>query len=64
MSITKLSSCLVELVFSQLKLIVDEVVHNKTEDITELRMFLMCNGDLNVYNTESYGDQKYCTSYY
>ena len=50
--LTQLSSCAFEQVISQLKLIVDAVGHNMTEEITELRMFLMCNGDSNVYNAE------------
>ena len=39
--LTQLSSCAVEQVFSQIKLTVDNVGHNISEEITELRMFLM-----------------------
>ena len=62
--LTQLLSCAVEQVFYQIDLIVDAVGQNMTEEITELVMFLMCNGYLNVYNSKSEGYQKYCTSYY
>ena len=36
---------------------------NMKEESTELRIFVMCNGNLNAYNIESYGQQKHSTSY-
>ena len=41
----------------------DGVGHNITEEITYLKMLLMCNGGLNFKNAKYDGDQKYCTSY-
>jgi len=44
--LTQLSSCAVERVFSQLKLIRDACGDNMMEDMLEIRMFELCNGDL------------------
>ena len=41
-----LSSCAVERVFSQLKLIVESCGENLMEDMLEIRMLLRNNGDL------------------
>ena len=46
--LTQMSSCAVERVFSQLKLIRDACGDNMFEDMTEIRMFMRCKGDLNV----------------
>ena len=44
--LTQLSSCAVERVFSQLKLIRDTCGDNMMEDMLEIRMFERCNGNL------------------
>ena len=41
------SSCFVERVFSRLKLICDTCGQNNLEDLTEIRLMLQCNGELN-----------------
>eukprot|EP00985_Skeletonema_marinoi_P022665 scaffold14588_cov110-Skeletonema_marinoi.AAC.1 len=46
---TKLSSCSVERVFSKLKDIRDAVGDRMLEDISEIRLLLQCNGDLDDY---------------
>ena len=46
--LTQVSSCSVERVFSQLKLMRDACGDNMFEDMVEIRMFCMCNGDLGV----------------
>ena len=47
--LTQLSSCAVERVFSQLKLIRDACGDNMMEDMLEIRMFERCNGDLSIF---------------
>ena len=47
--LTQLSSCAVERVFSQLKLIHDACGDNMMEDMLEIRMFERCNGDLSIF---------------
>ena len=44
--LTQISSCYVERVFSQLKLVRDACGDNMLEDMVEIRMFCRCNGDL------------------
>lgn len=44
--LTQISSCSVERVFSQLKLVRDACGDNMLEDMVEIRMFCRCNGDL------------------
>ena len=44
--LTQISSCAVERVFSQLKLIVESCGENLMEDMLEIRMLLRNNGDL------------------
>ena len=44
--LTQMSSCSVECVFSRLQLISERCQHNLYEDMTEIRLFLQCNGDL------------------
>jgi hypothetical protein len=44
--LTQLSSCSVERVFSQLELIRKRCGENLFEDMTELRLLLQCNGNL------------------
>ena len=46
--LSQMSSCSVERVFSQLKLIRDACGESMMEDMTEIRMFMRCNGDLNT----------------
>lgn len=46
--LSQMSSCSVERVFSQLKLVRETCGENMMEDMTEIRMFMRCNGDLNV----------------
>ena len=41
-----MSICSVELVFSRLKIVEDNVGENMKNDMLELRMFLQCNGDV------------------
>ena len=51
--LTQLSSCAMERVFSQLKLIRDTCSDGLLEDILEIRMIEMCNGDLcDLYDRE------------
>ena len=45
----QLSSCSVERVFSKLKDIRDAVGDRMLEDISEIRLLLQCNGDLDDY---------------
>ena len=45
---SQMSSCSVKRVFSQLKLIRETCGENMMEDMTEIRMFMKCNRDLNV----------------
>ena len=47
MMIRKILQSDVERIFSQLKLIRDTCSDSMLEDILEIRMFEMCNGDLN-----------------
>ena len=48
----QLSSCSVERVFSRLKHIRDAIGDNMLEsDISEIRLFLQCNGDLESIDT-------------
>jgi len=44
--LAQLSSCAVERVFSRLKKMRDICGDNSLEDMTEVRIFMMCNGDL------------------
>ena len=44
--LTQTSSCAVERVFSRLKMIRDACGDNKYEDMTEIRVLIQCNGDL------------------
>ena len=46
--LSQMSSCSVERVFSQLKLIRETCGENMMEDMTEIRMLMRCNGNLNV----------------
>ena len=46
--LSQMSSCSVEGLFSQLKLIRETCGGNMMEDMNEIRMFMRCNGDLNV----------------
>ena len=48
--LSQVSSCSLERVFSQLKLIRDTCGDNMLEDMTEIRMILRTNGDLDVWN--------------
>ena len=50
--LTQLLSFYVYWVFSQIKHIADAVVQKMIEETTELRVFLMCYGNLDVYNAE------------
>ena len=45
--LTQMSSCSVERVFSRLQQIQDRCGNHLYEDMTEIRLFLQCNGDLN-----------------
>ena len=54
MVLTQLSSCSVEQVFSQLKLICDACSDSLMEDMLEIRMFERCNGDLDdIYDNDN-----------
>lgn len=44
--LSQLSSCSVERVFSRLKLIVDKCGTNMKSDMTEFRLMMQCNGNL------------------
>ena len=46
--LTQTSSCAVERVFSQFKIIIETVGENVFEDMIEIRMLMRNNGDLNT----------------
>jgi len=48
--LTQISSCSIERVFSQLKLVRDACGDNMLEDMVKIRMFCRCNGDLKTNN--------------
>ena len=52
----QLSSCAVEQVFSQLKLMRDACGDNLKDDMLELRMFMRCNGKLKRKVSEEEGE--------
>ena len=46
--LTQVSSCSVERVFSRLKMMREACGDNMLEDMVEIRMFCMCNGNLDA----------------
>ena len=52
----QLSSCAVEQVFSQLKLMRDACGDNLKDDMLELQMFMCCNGELKCKVLEEEGE--------
>jgi hypothetical protein len=55
----QVSSCDVERVFSQLKCVVERIGTTMKEDVLEIRMFAMCNGDLSELLLNALGSQAF-----